>query len=154
MTSCENQQYSSRSIPTTPSTWYRSVLFLFSHVIACWSLSCMPVPWHSVNVSRERHDCLPFTLHAKFRTGIFRPGIAFTIWTNQFHLLKNGHRQGVYNRILKGRAQRPGPAPHPLYATFHRKSSPSVYALLTNDTPSSYYFKGVHPFNCCKCTVF
>ena len=29
--------------------------------------------------------------YAKFRTDKFRPGIAFTICTNQFHLPKNGH---------------------------------------------------------------
>ena len=42
--------------------------------------------------------CLPFTIRvhgvgkwfAKFRTGKFRPGIAFTICSNQFHVPKNG----------------------------------------------------------------
>ena len=33
-------------------------------------------------------------LFAKFRTGDFRPGIAFTICTNQFHLPENG-REGL-----------------------------------------------------------
>ena len=50
-------------------------------------------------------DCLPFTWanwsvhglgkwYAKFRTGKFRTGIAFTICTNQFHLPKNS-REGL-----------------------------------------------------------
>ena len=32
--------------------------------------------------------------YAKFRSGKFRPGIAFTICTNQFHFPKNG-REGL-----------------------------------------------------------
>ena len=53
----------------------------------------------------EFNGCLPFTWanrsvyyfckwFAKFRAGKFRPGIAYTIATNQFHLPKNG-REGL-----------------------------------------------------------
>ena len=53
----------------------------------------------------EFNCCLPFTRSnrsvycfctwfAKFRAGKFRPGIAYTIGTNQFHLPKNG-REGL-----------------------------------------------------------
>lgn len=50
---------------------------------------------------QEISGCLPFTMvnrsvkglgkgSAKFRTGEFRPGIAFTAFTNWFHLPRNG----------------------------------------------------------------
>ena len=49
---------------------------------ASWDLGCLPFTW----VNRSVHGLGNW--RAKLRTGKFRPGIAFTICTNQFHLLE------------------------------------------------------------------
>ena len=48
---------------------------------------CLPFTW----VNRSVHGLGKW--FAKFSTGIFRPGIAFTICTNQFHLAENGRER-------------------------------------------------------------
>ena len=43
----------------------------------------------------------------------------------------------------------------PFYTIFDRKGTPFIYFLLTNGNPFHVpSFTTLHPFNCCKCTVF
>ena len=63
--------------------WYRSTTFSDRWItLQIWFVSCLPcLPHQSVHgLGKSRY--------AKFRTGQFRPGMAFTIWTNTFCLPK------------------------------------------------------------------
>ena len=41
-----------------------------------------------------------------------------------------------------------------LYTIFDSQRQPFVYPLVTNSTPSTCQFRTLHPFNCCKYTVY
>ena len=83
----------------------------------CITLSISP-GYYSRPREIENNGCLPFTWanrsvyglgkwYAKFRTGKFSSGIAFTICTDQFHLTENG-REGLklVSRWLRGNGTR------------------------------------------------
>ena len=57
-------------------------------LINCCVIGCFPFTW----ANRSLHGLGKW--YAKFRTGKFRPGIAFTICTSQLHLLENDREDG------------------------------------------------------------
>ena len=61
--------------------------FKYTHVRETF-ICCLPFTW----ANRSVHGLGKW--YAKFRAGKFRPGIVFTICTNQFHLPENG-REGL-----------------------------------------------------------